>query len=137
MVLLAIAVIIFAATLGYVTYLLAFADRSLSEMGFLRSLGLSRRQLMGLLILEHLVIVVVGLVLGTITGWVMSDLMVQSVAVTEDGRRILPPFILETDLRVLIPIYAVLILIFLSTVYRLIRSMLNVDLHAVSRMEGA
>ena len=137
MVLLAIVVIIFAATLGYVTYLLAFADRSLSEMGFLRSLGLSRRQMIGLLTLEHLVIVVIGLVLGTITGWVMSGLMVQSVAVTEDGRRILPPFILETDLQVLIPIYIVLILIFLSTVYRLIRSMLNVDLHAVSRMEGA
>ena len=137
MVLLAIAIIIFAATLGYVTYLLAFADRSLSEMGFLQSLGLSRRQMMGLLALEHLVIVVVGLVLGTITGWVMSDLMVQSVAVTENGERVLPPFILETDLSVLIPIYIVLILIFLATVYRLIRSMLNVDLHAISRMEGA
>jgi len=137
MVLLAIAIIILAATLGYVTYLLAFADRSRSEMGFLQSLGLSRRQLIGLLALEHLVIVVIGLVLGTITGWVMSDLMVQSIAVTENGAQVLPPFILQTDLRLLIPIYIALILIFLASVYRLTRSMINVDLHAVSRMEGA
>lgn len=136
MVLLSIGVIIFAATLGYVTYLLAFADRSISEMGFLQSLGLSRRQMLGLLALEHLVIVLIGLILGTITGWIMSDLMVQAVAVTEDGARILPPFILKTDLGILIPIYIVLILIFLASVYRLTRSMLNVDLHAISRMEG-
>ncbi|MCH8827221.1 MAG: ABC transporter permease, partial [Chloroflexi bacterium] len=136
MVLLTAVVIIFTAGLGYITYLLAFAERSRSEMGFLLSLGLSSRQMAKMLTMEHLVIVFVGLALGTITGWVMSDLMVSSVAVTEDGRQVVPPFILQADLRFLAPIYAALIGIFLASIYRLIRSMRQVDLQTLSRMEG-
>jgi len=136
MVLLAAVVIIFTAGLGYVTYLLAFAERSRSEMGFLQSLGLSRSQMTKLITLEHLVIVVIGLTLGTVTGWVMSDLMVSSVAVTQDGLEVVPPFILQTDLGFLLPIYAALIGIFLLSIYRLTRSMRRVNLHAIARMEG-
>lgn len=136
MVLLAAVIIVFTAGLGYVTYLLAFADKSRSEMGFLQSLGLTRRQMTNLLTMEHMVIVLVGLTLGTITGWVMSDMMVSSVAVTEDGLEVVPPFILQTDFRFLVPIYAALIGIFVASIYRLTRSMRHVNLQTLSRMEG-
>ena len=135
MVLLAMAIIIFTAGLGYVTYLLAFANRSRSEMGFLQSVGLSSRQMAGLLILEHFIIVAVGVGLGSGAGWLMSDLMVSSVAVTENGRQVIPPFILKTDFRILIPLYAVLIGIFALAVYRLTRTMRHLDFHAISRMD--
>ncbi len=135
MVLLAMAIIIFTAGLGYVTYLLAFANRSRNEMGFLQSVGLSSRQMAGLLMLEHFIIVAVGIGLGSGAGWLMSDLMVSSVAVTENGRQVVPPFILETDFRFLAPLYLVLIGIFALSVYRLTRSMRNLDFHAISRME--
>ena len=135
MVLLAMAIIVFTAGLGYVTYLLAFANRSRNEMGFLQSVGLSWRQLAGLLVLEHFIIIAVGIGLGTGAGWLMSDLMVSSVAVTENGRQVVPPFILETDLRFLVPLYAVLVGIFALAVYRLTRSMRNLDFHAISRLE--
>ena len=135
MVLLAMAIIIFTAGLGYVTYLLAFASRSRNEMGFLQSVGLSSRQMAGLLMLEHFIIVAVGIGLGTGAGWLMSDIMVSSVAVTENGRQVIPPFILETDFRFLVSLYAVLIGIFALAVYRLTHSMRNLDFHAISRME--
>ncbi len=135
MVLLAMAIIIFTAGLGYVTYLLAFANRSRNEMGFLQSVGLSSRQMAGLLILEHFIIIAVGIGLGSGAGWLMSDLMVSSVAVTENGRQVVPPFILETDFRFLAPLYLILIGIFALSVYRLTRSMRNLDFHAISRME--
>ena len=135
MVLLAMAIIIFTAGLGYVTYLLAFANRSRNEMGFLQSVGLSSRQMAGLLMLEHFIIVAVGIGLGSGAGWMMSDLMVSSVAVTENGRQVVPPFILETDFRFLAPLYLALIGIFALAVYRLTRSMRNLDFHAISRME--
>ena len=135
MVLLAMAIILFTAGLGYVTYLLAFANRSRNEMGFLQSVGLSPRQMAGLLALEHFIIVGVGVGLGSGAGWVMSDLMVSSVAVTETGRQVIPPFIMETDFRFLVPLYAALIGIFALSVYRLTRSMRNLDFHAIARME--
>ena len=116
------AIILFTAGLGYVTYLLAFSNRSRNEMGFLQSIGLSSRQLAGLLILEHSIIIAVGIGLGSGAGWLMSDLMVSSVAVTENGREVIPPFILETDFRVLVPMYFALIAIFALAVYRLTQS---------------
>ena len=133
--LLAMALIVFTAGLGYLTYLLAFANRSRSEMGFLQSVGLSPRQMAGLLALEHMIIVAIGVGLGTGAGWVMSDLMVSSVAVTENGREVIPPFILETDLRFLLPLYAALISIFALAIYRLTRGMRRLDFHAISRLE--
>ena len=136
MVLLSVGVIVFTAGLGYVTYLLQFADRSRSEMGFLQAFGLSRRQMMGLLSLEHLVIVIIGLGLGTWAGFQMSTRMVASVAVTEKGEQVLPPFILVTDWSVMLLIYGLLIGIFLAALYRLNRSMLHLDLQTISRLEG-
>ncbi len=135
MVALAMGIILFTAGLGYVTYLLAFANRSRNEMGFLQSVGLSSRQMVGLLALEHFIIVAVGVGLGSGAGWVMSDLMVSSVAVTESGRQVVPPFVMETDFGMLAPLYAALIGIFALSVYWLTRSMRNVDFHAISRME--
>ncbi len=136
MALLSIGIVILTAGLGYVTYLLAFADRSRSEMGFLQSLGLSRLQTVGLVSLEHLVILIVGLGLGSWAGFQMSTLMVESLAVTENGAPVVPPFILTTDWGFLLPIYAVLVTIFVVALLWLARSMLRLDLQKISRVEG-
>ena len=136
MVLLSMGIILFTASLGYVTYLLSFAERSRSEMGFLQSLGLSRRQMAGLLGLEHLVIIIIGLGLGTWAGFQMSTVMVSSVAVTETGDQVVPPFILTTDWSFMLPIYAALVAIFLAAIYRLTLSMNRLDLNTISRVEG-
>ena len=136
MVLLSLAIIVFTAGLGYVTYLLSFSDRHRTEIGFLRTLGLSRRQMIGLLGLEHVVVIVLGMGLGTWAGFQMSKLMVRSVAVTERGDSILPPFILGTDWSFMLPIYALLFLIFAVALLALNRSVLRADLHAILRAEG-
>ena len=136
MVLLSLSVVILAAGLGYVTYLLSFALRSKSEMGYLQSLGISHRQLMGLLGFEHLAIAAAGLGLGTWAGYQTSRLMVSSLAVTETGDRVVPPFILTTDWSLMLPTYAALIAVFLAALYVLNRTMLRLDLHTISRVEG-
>jgi hypothetical protein len=136
MMVLALGIIVFTAGLGYVTYLLSFANRSRTEMGFLRSMGMSRRQITGLLSLEHLVVALIGLGLGTWAGFQMSNLMVSSVSVTEEGDPVIPPFILMTDWSFMAPIYLALVAIFALALYRLTRSMLKLDLHAISRTEG-
>ena len=135
MVLLSLAIIGITAGLGYGTYLPSFADRSRREMGFLRAFGFTRRQMLGLLSLEHLAIAVIGLGLGTWAGLQMSSTMVDSVAVTQRGDQVVPPIILTTDWSFMLLVYAMLIGIFLVSLYRLTRSMLQVDMHAASRME--
>jgi putative ABC transport system permease protein len=135
MVLLSLAIIGVTAGLGYATYLLSFAERSRREMGFLRAFGFTHRQMLGLLSLEHLVIAVVGLGLGTWAGLQMSSTMVASVAVTQRGDQVVPPYILTTDWSFMLPIYVLLIGIFVAALYRLTSSMSQVDMHAASRME--
>ena len=135
MVVLSVGVIVFTAGLGYIVYLLSFADRSRREMGFLQSLGLSRGQLTGLLTLEHLVMITVGLGLGTLAGFLMSSIMVSSVAITERGDPVIPPFILTTNWVVMTIVYLSLLAIFAASLYRLTRAMVRLDLNAISRVE--
>ena len=137
MVVVSLGVIIFTAGLGYVTYLLAFADRNRGEIGFLQALGLSKSQVTRLLGLEHIIIVVIGLGLGTWAGFQMSDLMVSSVAVTETGDHVVPPFVNVTDWQVLGSVYAILAAIFLGALYVLARSMAALDLYLVARVEAS
>ena len=136
MVVLSVGVILFATGFGYITYLLAFADRSRGEMGFLQALGLRKSQIARLLGLEHIVIVAIGLGLGTWAGFQMSDLMVSSVAITETGDHVVPPFVTVTSWGVLGSVYAAMAAIFLGALYLLARHMTNLDLHLVARVEG-
>ena len=135
MILMAIAVIIFAAALGYITYLLSFSGQSRMEMGFLQALGFRQRQMTWLLIAEHLVIAAIGLAIGTAAGFFMSNIMVSAVAVTEDGRSVVPPYILTTDWAFMVAIYAVLTFIFVGALLWLSRSATKVNLHEMTRME--
>ena len=133
MVLVALGVALVAAAFGYGTYLLLFARRSRSEMGFLQSMGLSRRQLVGLLAFEHLAVAAIGLGLGTWAGFQVSELMVTPLAVTETGEKVVPPFILVTDWRFMAPAYGALVAVFLGSLFILTRSMSRLDLQTIAR----
>ena len=136
MILIAIFVIVFAATLGYVTYLLSFSGQSRAEMGFLQALGFRHRQMTSLLIAEHLVVAAIGIAIGTAAGFFMSNIMVSAVAVTENGLPVVPPYILTTDWFFMGAIYAALIFIFVAALLWLARSVARVNLHEMTRMEG-
>ena len=133
---LAIAVLILTAGLGYAIYMVAFGGHSRSETGYLRALGLSHRQLLGLIGFEHISIAAIGLGLGTWTGFQMSAIMVSSVAVDEAGDDVVPPFILTTDWPQMLLTYAVLLAVFAVTVALMNRSIRRRDLHAIARTEA-
>jgi predicted lysophospholipase L1 biosynthesis ABC-type transport system permease subunit len=136
MVVVSIAVIIFAATLGYVTYLLAFSARNRGEMAALRSVGVSKGQMLALLSMEHLVIAALGIGLGTWAGFQMSALMVSAIAVTEDGAAVLPPFRMVTDWAIMGPVYVALAGIFVVSIVALYRSVTGMSLHKAAREDA-
>ncbi len=135
-VLVALGVILFISGLGYIVYLLAFAERSMGEMGSLRSLGFSRIQTIGLIGLEHMLVALIGLGVGTWAGFQMSRMMVASVAVTDSGGRVLPPFILTTNWLLMGPLYAILIAIFITALLTFGGRVLSIDLRRLSRLEN-
>ena len=130
----AVGVILFTAGLGYVVYLWAIADHGAGEIGLLRSLGLSRLQVVGLVGLEHLLVATIGLGVGAWAGFQMSRLTVSSVAVADAGGRVLPPFILTTEWSIMGPLYGALAAMFLVSLLTLGRRMLRLDPRRLSRM---
>ncbi len=136
MVLVSLGVVLLTAAFGYVTYLLLFSSRTRGEMGFLQSMGLSRRQLVGLVGFEHASIAIAGLGIGTWAGFEMSRLMVAPLAVTETGQEVVPPFILITDWSLMAPTYLGLGAVFVAALYLLNRSIRRLDLQTLARSEG-
>ena len=132
----ALAITIFSAAMGYITYLLSFAGSSRSEMGFLQALGLRRRQMTNLLTAEHLVIVVIGLAIGTAAGFSMTSIMVSALAVTESGNPVVPPFILTTEWNYMVPVYIALGVIFVGALLWLSRSVARTRLSEMARVEA-
>ena len=67
------------------------------EFAVLRALGLSRQQILGLLVFEYSIVAVVGLVTGGYLGRVVGRRMLSFLNVTESGLPVEPAFMLKTD----------------------------------------
>jgi hypothetical protein len=86
-----------ATALGYITYLSAHQKSSEHDTAYMRAIGLSRGEFLRIVIIEHALIGTLGVVLGIVTGIGVSRVAVDSMAFTETGDRLLPPFILQTN----------------------------------------
>ena len=137
MVALSVGIIIFTAGLGYVAYLLSFAHGNRNQMGFMQAMGLTRRQISGLMSVEHLLVAIVGLGLGTWAGYEMSRIMVSALAVNSAGLPVVPPFILTTDWTIMAPLYAALCAVFATALAVVNRGITRLDLYSISRLETA
>jgi hypothetical protein len=97
-----------AAGIGYATFVIGFADRTKGQFAVMRVLGWTKIQVLGLMSVEHLIIIVFGVGLGVLAGLEMSDILASSVAVTDSGGEIVPPIILTTNWGALVGTFAVL-----------------------------
>ncbi len=131
----ALVVSVAAAAAGYVSYLILSDRRRRVEAAFLRSFGLSGRQLISLIAFEQIAIIATALALGTWAGFRMSLLIVSPLAESEAGGSIVPPILIITDWTLLAPVYAALFAVFLSILVVVSLRALRVDLGAVARME--
>ena len=135
MVLVSVGLVVLLAGLGYAVYLLMFTFRARIELGTLQTMGLTRAQLIGLLGLEHLAIVVVGLVLGSWAGFQMSRIMISTLAVTDTGDPVIPPFVLNTQWSLMAPAYVALGGLIVLALFVVHRTVSRIKLSEVSRME--
>jgi hypothetical protein len=122
-----------ATTLGYITYLSAHSKSTEHDSAYMRAIGLSRSEFLRIVIIEHALIGVLGIVLGIVTGIGISRIAMDSMAFTETGDRLLPPFILQTDW---LPVGIVLaVAAFTATVILagLLRSYPRLPLHVLTR----
>ncbi len=125
-----------AAAAGYVSYLILADRRRRVEAGFLRSLGLTGKQLVALIAFEQMAIIAIALALGTWAGFRMSLLIVSPLAESEAGGTIVPSLLTTTDWTLLAPVYVALFAVFLAIMIAASLRALRVDLATIARMEA-
>ena len=136
MVLLSPPVAVLVSALGYLAYLLLLSRRSGREMGMIRTIGVSRGQLMGLLSFENVMIAGIGIGLGTWAGFQASAIMVTPLVVTETGRAVVPPFHMLTNWALMGPTYAALALVLAAALFILGRNVWRIHLGSITRLEA-
>lgn len=82
---------------GYVTYLVAHANRTIHDSAYLRAMGFSKSGFVRISLVEHGIVAVIGVFVGIACGMFASRVAVGAIAYSETGRALLPPFILETS----------------------------------------
>ena len=136
MALLSLGIVGFIAATGYVACLILFSDRSRVKSDRVRSLALDHRQVIGLLAVEHVVIVIVGIGLGAWAGLHMSALTVDLLARTHPGGAAVPPILTSMDWPLVAGVCSALAFTFTVTLFIPMRRIFRSDLRSLSRMEG-
>jgi putative ABC transport system permease protein len=83
--------------IGFVAYTLLSFQRRLVELGVLRAIGLSTRQLSMLLVFEQMLVVGFGAVSGTLVGILTSRLFIPFLQVRTGVYPETPPFVVQID----------------------------------------
>ena len=136
MVLLSAPIAILVVSLGFLAYLLLLAKRSGSEIGLLRTIGVSRIQISGVLVFENLLIFIIGISLGTWAGFEASSLMVSPLAIGENGESVVPPFQMLTNWSLMIPTYSAIAIVLFSALFILSRRIGRLNLGSITRTEA-
>jgi hypothetical protein len=82
---------------GYLTYLKSYSSRMRLQEALLRSIGVSTSEFTRILVIEHLLVGVVAVALGALSGLAMSRIAVSASIRTAEGNEVLPPFDVLTE----------------------------------------
>ncbi|MCH7734062.1 MAG: hypothetical protein IH961_02485 [Chloroflexi bacterium] len=120
---------------GYVTYLGSYIARSRGESAQLSVLGLARSTYLLTIATEHIIVGVIGLSLGTVTGLIMTSVAVDAISHTESGGRLIPPFVLSTEWAGVSIVYVIIGAIAIFAAVKMFRQYRRLALNELMRME--
>ena len=122
-----------AAVFGYFTYLAVHAFRTRRESALLSSMGMKSSSFGTLMLIEHLMVVFLGLGLGIASGWYVSRLAVSSLTFTQTGGDLLPPFVMQTNWVPVVILGVLIVGATLIAVYRIMRQYRTLPIHELTR----
>lgn len=102
----------FLTTLGFLLYAFFSFRKRFIELGILRAIGLSARQMLVLLGFELAFLLALGMGLGTMLGVGISNLFIPFLQVGTEQTARIPPFLVQVDWLSVFSIYALFVLLF-------------------------
>ncbi|MBN2305073.1 MAG: FtsX-like permease family protein [Anaerolineae bacterium] len=103
------------SVVGMLTYAGLTAQARRTEFGVLRALGQSSLRVVGMLALEQLFVMAIGVTLGAGLGWVLSSQVVPTLALGATGENVIPPFVMRVEMRRIIE-YGLMMVVVLGLV---------------------
>ena len=132
----ATAIAMAAVALGYATYMTAHERRTRNESAFLLALGFPRRAFLLLVLVEHALIAILGAVLGIAAGVIASRITISSIAHTQAGGELIPPFVPETNWAPAALVILVMVVITVLAVVTLRRAYPRLPIHELTSARG-
>ena len=118
--------VLIVSAIGFVVHTRVAFRRRLAEFALLRTIGLSMRQLLMLILLEQLIVIGVAVAIGIFMGTRLGDTIIPYLARSGQDANVVPPMTLEiywtgfaTTFGLLAIVFAVVIAISLISVYRM------------------
>src|SRR5581483_730675 len=94
---LSFAAILLLSAVGFVIYSYLTAQKRTLEFAVLRTMGFSRRQVATVVGFEHVFVIGLGMVAGSLMGLRLGSLMIKYMGLTETGDQVLPPMLLHVS----------------------------------------
>ncbi len=116
----------FLTVLGFLFYSVLSFQRRFVELGMLRAIGLSSRQLAVLLGWEQALIIGVGMLAGTIIGISASQLFIPFLQVRRAGTALMPPFVVQIawdQIAIIYVVFGAMLLLAVIVMMALLRRM--------------
>ncbi len=130
----AFAAVLAASAVGFLVYSqVTFASR-MTEYAVVRTLGLTTRQVLGLVSLELLMVLVPAVLIGGLLGMRMGATIIPFLVTSGDGVRVVPPVVLDVDWQVIGVIAGIVGTIFIAISVGLISSVRKISPPRVMRM---
>jgi len=120
--------------IGFVTYFYLSARQRETTYSVLRSIGLSHRQLYGSLVLEQIILISIGLALGTLLGFLLNKMILPGVPISLGDQAPIPPFIPQGNWEAVRRMYMILIGAFLMTLGAATLLLWRARIHRVLRI---
>jgi len=130
----AFATVLAASAVGFLVYSQVTFTSRMTEYAVVRTLGLTTRQLLGLVTLELLMVLVPAVLVGGVLGMRMGATIIPFLVTSGEGVRVVPPVVLNVDWQSIGVLVSVLGVIFLAISIGLISSVRNITPPSVMRM---
>ncbi len=122
------------SSLGMLIYAYLAAQARRLDFAVLRTMGLSPSQIFGVVGLEQVLVVGLGMLGGSLIGSRIGVLILGSLELTESGDRVTPPFMLEVNWPAVAAAYGLIVFVFALSVLFLVLFFSRLSLHRMLRI---
>ena len=120
--------------LGFLVHAyVSFRNRQL-QFALLRTVGFSMRQLVTMVWLEQILVILVGLALGTWMGGRLGAVIMPFLGHDDFGSQVMPPFVMQTNWSILLVTYGIMFIVFAVIILGLIWLVNRISLQRVLRL---